>query len=1024
MMHTMLWKEYREHRLIWLTMLLVNCGVLIGLWQLDQTFSLTAGQSKLLMLGPVAALFVWGYGMICGAMLLAGEREEGTLNFLDTLPVSRLRLWLVKGQIGLLLLFGQIIVLWVFLAVLRAREDPNLLVDASQSLWPYALGMLALGLIGMAAGLFFSARGENVLHTIGLAVVGQIVAWIAAVFLGIILSIFVLILVEWLVEGRNPGPILRSIIEGPITIFSVFGGLTLAAIVGSARIFSRADRERRPVAVRRMRAGASVVASCLRIIWLCYRQMGRLALGVLVFSLFLGVLFLLTGPLLWPAATLCLGVLCGVTVFSDEQTLGSFRFLGDQRFPLGRIWVIKSGLRFALLLLSAFLILLPSLLVGFYYGMTKRAEPPLIHEMPFLVLIAEVVPWPTFLLMWLLYGFCAGQLCGLLSRKSIVAAMIAFMISALLVTLWVPSLAGIGLHFWQIAGPPLILLAAAAFLVPAWTADRLAEWKTYLGISGAMAASLGWIAFGIWYRVIEVPDVPEPFDVAAYTASIPTADENEAGQLIRSFWGKVDPVMSELRKSLGKKQPLSHELSNVLSDGWPDRPSELGDWMDKVFAEDWLQPLTALPDLPPGTVVDPRLLTLRDLDGENFRKWNSAGSLSMLLAARGLQQQARGDPAVFVQHLRIALALSRTLRHHMPILMFHIDDGVATLWPKAVDLWLRKLRGRPDLLRRALQTLLDYEAQLPDDEGPFRATYLVVRNTLRGAPEQLLNRVLKDGGHHNEAHRHREAELQTVVLLWLIPWEQERHERLLRLAFRRNDRDLRKIDKWGGDVFASLLLFEQRLDIVTRAFSTQRNLVDLRACQLKVALRLYQEENGDLPADLDALVPRYLKSLPRDPFGGQPFHYRRSRGEWIAWLGNSSLLGQPPGTAEVPPGEKVPLMPRTDGPVAPPARAEAMPHEHRDAQDRGVLEEQWLPPPEGVPFMPHMDEPMRPPLPVPQPGGPPPLVILATRFVPQGQGILWSVGEDGHDDGGKEQSVFLNPSSLGQDLIYLVPPPP
>ncbi|HZU38267.1 MAG TPA: ABC transporter permease, partial [Gemmataceae bacterium] len=435
MIRTMLWKEYREHRLIWLTMLVVNCGVLVGLSEMDQMLFSPQSGSKLMMLGPVAALLVWGYGMVCGAMLLAGEREEGTLAFLDTLPVSRLRLWLVKGQIGLLLLVGQIVALCGCLAVLRATDDPTLIgrADSSLSLWPYALGMLVLGLVGMAYALFFSARGENVLHTIGLALVGQIIAWITAGFSAIAFSILVLIILNWLDMRRNPGPILGSIAEGPIMVYSVFCGMTLAAAVGSARIFSREDRQRRPVAVRRLRARASLAASWWRIVWLCYRQMFRLALGVLVFSLFLGVLFLLIGPLLWPAATLCLGVLCGVTVFSDEQTLGSFRFLGDQRFPLGRIWVIKTGLRFVLLLLASFLILLPSLLVAVYYGMTERHEPPLIREMPYLVLLAEVAPWPTFLLMWLLYGFCAGQLCSLLSRKSIVAAMIAFMISALLV---------------------------------------------------------------------------------------------------------------------------------------------------------------------------------------------------------------------------------------------------------------------------------------------------------------------------------------------------------------------------------------------------------------------------------------------------------------------------------------------------------------------------------------------------------------------------------------------------------------
>jgi hypothetical protein len=1031
MMRTMLWKEYREHRLIWLTMLVVNCGALIGLSEFDQMIFSPRGESKLTMLGPVAALLVWGYGMVCGAMLLAGEREEGTLSFLDILPVSRLHLWLYKGQVGLLLLVGQILVLCVCLTGLRATEDPTLLggLDTSRSLWPYALGMLVLGMVGMAYALFFSARGENVLHTIGLAIVGQIIAGIAAGISAFTISILLIVSLSWLeIERHDFGRILGTLVEGPMVVFSAFVGFTLTALVGSARIFGREDRQRRPVAVRRLRGRASLVVSWLRIVWLCYRQMFRLALGVLAFSLFLGVLFLLIGPLMWPVATLGLGVLCGVTVFSDEQTLGSFRFLGDQRFPLGRIWVIKTSVRFALLLLASFLILLPFIMVGVYHGMTERGEPPLIREMPYLVLLAEVVPWPTFLLMWLLYGFCAGQLCSLLSRKSIVAAMIAFMISALLVTLWIPSVAGIGLHFWQIAVPPLILSITAWFLMRTWAADRLASWKTWLGVITAVAASLVWMTFGIWYRVIEIPDVPEPFDVAAYKATVPMVDENKAGQLIRSVWGKVESAMNAMHDPRTRK-PLFPDWDKVLEDGWPEGRSELGDWMDREFAQDWLQELVTLPDLPLGILIDPQLLTLRDLNKVDSRNWSFAGGFSALLAARGLQQQARGDPAVFVEHMRIALALSRNLEHHSsPSGTFFLGLHVARVWPAAVDLWLKKQRGRPDLLRRALQTLLDHEAKLPDEQEQFRADYLIIRNTLESSPDQLLDQILPD--HSKERKEAREAELRTVVLLWLFPWEQERHWRLLRLAFRINDRDVRKIIDWGGRTFASLEFF------INRRARNQlpRELVTLRACQLKVALRLYEEENGDLPDTLDALVPRYLKALPRDPLTNnmQPFHYRRSRGEWIAWPEPSQPPGGP-GMADAPGGE-VPLMPRADGPAAPPAHAGAAPGADMAAGGR-VVDENGIPPLEGIPFMPRVDEPAGPqpiqrmprrgmgmvfPNGQPMPAG----EQLPRRFVPKGQGILWSVGEDGQDDGGQEQAINLNPSFLGQDVIYLVPPAP
>jgi hypothetical protein len=65
-------------------------------------------------------------------------------------------------------------------------------------------------------------------------------------------------------------------------------------------------------------------------------------------------------------------------------------------------------------------------------------------------------------------------------RKSLVAGVVALGTAGLLVCLWVPSLLGIGLHFWQVAGVPVMLLLGSWLLVPAWTADRLLALSTVL----------------------------------------------------------------------------------------------------------------------------------------------------------------------------------------------------------------------------------------------------------------------------------------------------------------------------------------------------------------------------------------------------------------------------------------------------------------------------------------------------------------------------------------------------------------
>ncbi|HWG43573.1 MAG TPA: hypothetical protein VN688_12370, partial [Gemmataceae bacterium] len=205
----------------------------------------------------------------------------------------------------------------------------------------------------------------------------------------------------------------------------------------------------------------------------------------------------------------------------------------------------------------------------------------------------------------------------------------------------------------------------------------------------------------------------------------------------------------------------------------------------------------------------------------------------------------------------------------------------------------------------------------------------------------------------------RQAEIQGAVLAWLFPWEHERHRRILRVMFQGDPHQRLNVREWGG----ALVVFGVPSDRLTRR---KRGVARLRASQLQVALRLYQAETGKPAATLDVLVPRYLSAIPVDPFDGRPFRYRLSKGEHIGW-------------------------PAPDAVDAPGANAAA-----------GAPPAPGVGMAGGMPFVP----------------APPP-----TRWVPEGQGILWAIGEDGRDDGGVQQSTAPFGSRFGEDIIYLVPLP-
>jgi hypothetical protein len=121
-------------------------------------------------------------------------------------------------------------------------------------------------------------------------------------------------------------------------------------------------------------------------------------------------------------------------------------------------------------------------------------------------------------------------------------------------------------------------------------------------------------------------------------------------------------------------------------------------------------------------------------------------------------------------------------------------------------------------------------------------------------------------------------EAQWVATAWFAPWEHERQQRILRVDFWGNDAQRKAL---RPDIVGSLSSF-----VFYRGQPNKLTNVGLeRAGILKLALRWYQADNGKPAENLDELVPKYLSSIPLDPFDpeGKPLRYRLSRGEEIEW---------------------------------------------------------------------------------------------------------------------------------------------
>ena len=207
--------------------------------------------------------------------------------------------------------------------------------------------------------------------------------------------------------------------------------------------------------------------------------------------------------------------------------------------------------------------------------------------------------------------------------------------------------------------------------------------------------------------------------------------------------------------------------------------------LDKLFAGDWVQMLKEAADLPPGMVEDLRNETAMS----QAPLLLPARRIAVVLAARGLQRQAAGDDEAYVENLRIGLALSRALRHHAYDLEAAVGRAVESTLVGGLDHWLEKLKGRPDLLHKALDLLSTYrEDPRQSADEQILVDYLIARNSLNDPLPWILE-YLTDEEHfasRDNVRADMEA-LWVAVSGQMIPWERERQDRLLRLMFEGTD---------------------------------------------------------------------------------------------------------------------------------------------------------------------------------------------------------------------------------------------
>jgi len=1013
----LIWKECREQGLIVAALVVLGGGLLVAAGLLLPA-PMSSGDDLRLTMEPrrlAVVLLVLASGVVVGGTLFAGEREQGTFPYLEVLPVARWRIWLGKVLAGLLLVV-------VAAGLLFAVAAGVGVIGPSERLPFWALIAMTLAFAAFGAGALGSSFAKTSLAACGL---GLLSAMALSFIIYPVCALAVMAFGRLTAAGGNSDGSPHQI---EYTFFATLFGQLVVPLLLSGWIYTAPDRNRfardvrtakggpvDPLPRRRPRFALSPLRGLRAALWVVARQNLLLTLVLGAVTLASGLSLLQpTLPVLfvWPVATLMLGTVVGVTGWSDEQNSGSFRFWAERRMPVGRLWLAKVGYGLALVALLLVLLALPSFVAARVAG-GGPIVPTMFRARLFL---DQSFPIAEYLWLWPIYGFAFGHLAGLLFRKAAVGTAVGVMTGGAVAVFWLPSLLAGGVHWYQLWVPPLLALATARALVWSWALDQLGQRRALLRLAGGSGAIALAMTGGLLYRMLEIPEVTESGADLTFRATIPPFDTNDAGREIRRgavLYAEVklhqrdtvpeEPLWYEgptqLGNPVGGKTPTTYlnQLDDVLHLGWPaDRPGADA-WLDAAMSNGWADLLANASRMPLGTVEDATELNI----GSPMKHLDALQGCETMLLARGLQLQARGRPEAFVESVATCLSLVRNLRNKSLARCQYVSWRVEQRTHLGIQRWLEKLGDRPDLLKVMLGLLTAHDATCPrffaDGHLPEQ---VLMRNSVN-APTQFVKQYLKErplrSQEASEDLEEVENETELVSFAWAVPWEKERLRRLVGLgngrAYTRADlgyfRGLPGLDEYAYSTLREAQASARHLEL-ERGEQTGR-----RASMLLLALRLHRAEKGALPAKLEALVPAYLPAVPADPYDERPFRYRLSKGEAIQMETRSptaalkpeavgGLIGAVGYVIQIQQGGGGYVTYRPMAVVAPPSNpvVVALPSDPLAAQSGFRM------------------------------------LDLAA-----GRGILWSVGPDKIDDGGRRLAVPTGTPTPSGDSIFVVPEP-
>ncbi|MGC8638636.1 MAG: hypothetical protein ACP5XB_02020 [Isosphaeraceae bacterium] len=860
------WKEARMFWPIWAFLLVIAAAVQI------LVLHFSGDEARTGALAVLALRWTCLYAFAVAAASFAGERENRTLDLLDSLPIERWRLWTTKTS------FAFVTTLAFGLVVLGLAAAGTVKVEFEAAARSFVPGVvIVLEVLGW--GLFWSAFLGNALVTAALAVCAT----------GLSFPILDAGFHPALPLSEQWGVHLALAVVTTITSAALFvklGPPRKTLFPGSStRLTSRASLSEKAVADR-----ASVVASGMssasRLAWQAIRQISRVWWWMFLIAIFAPVLLSLWNrsldqALYWFLFQIGIAVVGGVGIFGSENPSKSYRFLAHHGIRPSLVWLVR---------IAVWTVGLGILFELTAIGFVVSGGP-------------QRIPLASFVLVWFL-ALAVSVLCGMVIRRGITAGMVSVLL--------ILTLAPVGTVLLQIGiiSTPFLAMVPALFLAVSfvwtreWMLDRPGAAK-WLKLAALLAVPFGLLfAAYVTDRVVSVPVLEPSRDARLFTirmsAAIPT--EENAADLYRQAGRTLTPAPKDLYQSLGKN--------------WGDIPTDIKTWQQnnakvlELIRQTAERPFCQFGPIEKQTFFSPIAAQQPPI-----------GSLSPLVTLSVREHMAKGDLDGAWKDIRLLFRMAQHFGGAVPWAQAFTSSNVEKQALELTMVWAADKKQTALRLRSALETFRGLPKADPAD--PIRFEALSIENTAKLPRAELADEILRMVTEGRKKIEWTDALWTDVVT---TPWELERARRAFRLlyasrivetsdgrylsdkantnvggypflALSDNPHGPALVDPWTLNEIEKSTPLVRYAPAPMEAYLRNywRNEVGRRALVQILALRVWQlSHDGKLPDSLLTLEAEgLLPNLPTDPYKPlRLFGYVRSSGQKLLPLGSLDPINE------------------------------------------------------------------------------------------------------------------------------------